>query len=484
MVNAPNTEMAHIHRLNCDILVHIFEFNTDMFSDSKPFRVLKQARNTSQVCREWRALLLVTPGLWARILNFNEILASRATPEWIAELLRRTGSAPLHIKADRGLDGYAAKDITCCLFEVLRENWNRVRNLVLCVSYYEWGLQNAPLWDWMYTPAPQLEMFDVDFGIDSLEASLPSAPLFSDHAPSLHTFKGYSFWNVRAPWLRQLRCMDIDKPYTVYQTLVALQTATNLEYLRIDRLAKLRDPTLPFPNVHLPKLARFDLAAHFLKGVEILDHLEIPPGCSMTYCPYNLNRRQFAQHRMNPMIHALSKAARRYFEAHTATTLELCIGNQSLHFHHRDKHRIFFIWITSDNGLLMPRHATTTFLANFALPQFAQVTSLLLRFPAIAVVHEMAAFLACFHAVTILTTGQSEIYQLMRIQDALESQNGAPTLLFPSLNTVNLPQAEFMWYSEPASKLTATYQFVAARREAGHEVEVGNGGNDYYQNTN
>ncbi|KJA26695.1 hypothetical protein HYPSUDRAFT_36423 [Hypholoma sublateritium FD-334 SS-4] len=480
MASAPNNEMAHIHRLNCDTLVQIFEFNTDMFSDYESFRVLEQARNTSHVCREWRALLLATPGLWARILNFNEILVSRATPEWIAELLRRTGSAPLHIKADRGLNGYVSTDIARCLFEVLRENWHRVRNLAISVSDYEWGLNNAPLWDWMYTPAPRLEMFDVDFGIDSLEASRPYAPLFGDRAPSLHTFRGYSFWDVKAPWLQQLRRMDIDQPFNVYQTLVALQTTANLEILQIDRLSKLRDPTPPFPNVHLPQLTRLDLAAHFLKCVEILDHLEIPPNCSLTYCPRDLNRRQFAQHRMTPMINALSKAARRHFKAITGTVLELCIGSQSLHFYHREKGRIFFIWITCDNGILMPRHATTTFLADFALPEFAQITSLLLRLPATAVVHEMATFLACFPAVTILSTGQSEINQLLHIQDMLESQNGAPTLIFPSLKIVNLPQAEFLWYSEPASKVTATHKFVAARREAGCEVEVGSGGNEYH----
>ncbi len=116
-------------------------------------------------------VLLATPVIWSQILNFDEMWTMGAKLEWIAELLRRTGRAPLDIKAENGMRRASARDTTHCLFDILRKNWFRVRNLVLRVSDQQWGLQNVLLWDWMYTPAPQLEVFDVDFGIDSLKAS-------------------------------------------------------------------------------------------------------------------------------------------------------------------------------------------------------------------------------------------------------------------------------------------------------------------------
>lgn len=62
-----------IHRLNHDLLLHIFEQNAHMFTDDN---ALITTRTASQVCQEWRSLLLATPFLWGRLLDFDVLARS------------------------------------------------------------------------------------------------------------------------------------------------------------------------------------------------------------------------------------------------------------------------------------------------------------------------------------------------------------------------------------------------------------------------
>ncbi len=78
---------AAIYALNEDVLSHIFSLNGDMFTDHK---ALDTTRFASQVCRQWRDLLLETPSLWAKLIDICSIY-TRRTNEWRNELVQRSG---------------------------------------------------------------------------------------------------------------------------------------------------------------------------------------------------------------------------------------------------------------------------------------------------------------------------------------------------------------------------------------------------------
>ena len=182
-----SAQTTYIYRLNCDLLLHIFEMNADMFTDDD---ALLSTRCASQVCRGWRSLLLRTSWIWARLLDLDwPLFRARPPPEWLAELLQRTGNAPLWVKAQHSLSRSrnSPPHISRFIFAILTINWHRVERLFLSVEDLDWSVQSIKnLWGWMYTPAPQLKEFDVSFGILQWDHP-PSVPLFSGNSPALRS---------------------------------------------------------------------------------------------------------------------------------------------------------------------------------------------------------------------------------------------------------------------------------------------------------
>jgi len=95
---------SKIHDLPVELLMRIFELNTDMDKDpessshTRPSVAFMALLSSSLVCRLWRQILLVSPALWGQVLDLNSLLG--IDRDWWDELLGRTGNAPLHVKAD------------------------------------------------------------------------------------------------------------------------------------------------------------------------------------------------------------------------------------------------------------------------------------------------------------------------------------------------------------------------------------------------
>lgn len=115
----PVTFSHPIQNLSEDILLCIFTLNADMFSDKDALR--RTTRLTSQVCQTWRNLMLNAPVLWARLIDIDDI-SSCCSNEWLDEIMRRSGAAPLWIKAEQH---HPSVDI----FRIISENWDRIQKL-------------------------------------------------------------------------------------------------------------------------------------------------------------------------------------------------------------------------------------------------------------------------------------------------------------------------------------------------------------------
>ncbi len=60
-----------------------------MFADDN---ALIHTRTASQVCQNWRSLLLAMPSLWGKLLDFDFLAQSTGDRYWGEELVKRTGN--------------------------------------------------------------------------------------------------------------------------------------------------------------------------------------------------------------------------------------------------------------------------------------------------------------------------------------------------------------------------------------------------------
>lgn len=220
---------SHIYLLNKDILSAIFMLNTIRSPETALYATL----HASQVCREWRNILLDSPTIWGRLLDLDSL--QWGTKRWRREVLRRSGpSTSLWIFAS-SLDQRrrSATKVKAFLFSILEDHWERVERLVISMDVTK---IHPSHWRAIYTPAPRLQVFDVKFyGIDS--KNLPSLdPLFNDVAPLLHTFCVQDIkFRCQAPWLSVLRSLHINSSLTIADLLKALGMMPLLTALRFDK---------------------------------------------------------------------------------------------------------------------------------------------------------------------------------------------------------------------------------------------------------
>lgn len=155
-VSSSSTPINGIN-INDDVLLSILTMNANMFSDKQ---ALNTTRIASQVCRQWRGLLLDTPSLWAKLIDMNGIRCAPSL-EWGIELIRRSGTSPLWINANSDIIWKYLKDEATLRFHsfmwyvdnFISGNWYRVQKLVVVGSYHNFGLTRSML----CSPAPQLE---------------------------------------------------------------------------------------------------------------------------------------------------------------------------------------------------------------------------------------------------------------------------------------------------------------------------------------
>ncbi|KJA26697.1 hypothetical protein HYPSUDRAFT_36425 [Hypholoma sublateritium FD-334 SS-4] len=481
MENVSSNERTHIYRLNCDLLLHIFEINANMFGDCDALRTTRRA---SQVCRGWRSLLLETPWIWARLLDMGWPRRRWPAPEWLAELLRRTGSAPLWINARNALVAESPSHISRFIFAILTNNWYRVERLVLRVEVPRWSVQNADLWGWVYTPAPQLKVFDVYFG-SALTPHPSSVPLFADNAPALRSLvSDHHPIDLHASWLPNLRCLDIDAPCTPAEAVIALQSTKNLECLTLGLLSTPEADSEP-GVAHLSKLRELTLITGLEHCPFLLSHIYTALDCSFMYWPPNIEEDHLAPHILVPAVRALGDFAKRTLNVAAPTHLGFYSDYYTLHFRYGTKlgTPTFRLGLISPRSSLLPYATTSIIIDAFTCVGFTSVTDLIFRIPlGMAPDESLMAFLENLSAVETLTTGQGELRLLVKVQNRLPLREGGPTEVFPALKTIILSGQEYAAYSSLDTH-SSVGAFVEARRAAGNVVTVrtGRDGEDVFR---
>ncbi|KAF8903503.1 hypothetical protein CPB84DRAFT_773692 [Gymnopilus junonius] len=155
--------IAPIYKLKHDILYHIFTLNADIFDrrdcrlpHDSPLRALTTTRYSSQVCREWRSIILGSSTLWARLLDLD--LLQQEEGDWRDEILRRSGEThPLWIRNTRkAMMDEMPLGLETFLLRLLDEYWDRVQKVDIFVE--DWANLAARCDQLCLRPAPAFKI--------------------------------------------------------------------------------------------------------------------------------------------------------------------------------------------------------------------------------------------------------------------------------------------------------------------------------------
>ena len=334
MVNELTNSASQLHP---HILVSIFEslcVNLNPIDEFEP-APLELLRCVSQVCRNWRALVLSYSPLWAQNMNLNQI--NQRNGYWRSEVLRRTGMALLNLSGTV-YDGPKAIGLRAFLVWVLTSHWVRIRVLDLTVLdedlFRNAGATTTSIFQ---RAAPNLESFKMVFrhGLPAVFSS-PSFVLFTNQAPRLVQYCGMVLpYRLDTPWVSHIRVLHLkmDSPLVVRELVFALHSARSLEALSItqafqdseadhchDRhwatVYESRLLSSP-PHASLPTLRYFEIAHTLPTCLFLLHRIQPGPKCSLNLVaferPLQITKLSPSNHRVEAARMALARIARSFF---------------------------------------------------------------------------------------------------------------------------------------------------------------------------
>ncbi|KDR84543.1 hypothetical protein GALMADRAFT_133817 [Galerina marginata CBS 339.88] len=282
--SGPNVNLGN------DILWYIFSLNANMDlhfeqpEDTVP--ALLTLRYTSQVCSSWRELAIGSPSLWSRIIDVN--LLSQTGAKWRNEVIRRTGTALLDVKASNCISSWPLAFDS--LEWLLKAHWSRIRSLVLGLDDLDFYTDEERWIRLFERPAPSLEIFKF-LGRDRPEfVTAPSFVLFSNTAPALRTlYAAHMRLNFNAFRTPNLCHLVIHSPVSTLDLLNALSQLHVLESLETwgpQPFIPAQDAQDPLPLATLPQLTQIKFESIFDcadLSLSVLAHIMPAKGCILNF---------------------------------------------------------------------------------------------------------------------------------------------------------------------------------------------------------
>jgi len=374
---------SKIHDLPVELLMRIFELNTDMDEDpessshTRPSVAFMALLSSSLVCRLWRQILLVSPALWGQVLDLNSLLGMDR--DWWDELLGRTRNAPLHVKADMT----GGRDIIQYDFlkEILKEHWNRLQVFDIRVPSHLMRHFIPTL----RRPSVSLETFRVRVATSfRFSNSFDVSEIFSNTAPMLReVLLDVGDFNLCSPWASQLQKLTIVHPATdlhAHTLLQALSQMPMLEFLELRHAFNTRAirplllPTLE--PIHIPRLRRMMIVSKQQNCIPFLQNLTIPPNCRL-----HLDLSDCTNESILPLKNILTKLIEQYF-THFDPNERISLNVHVAEGHFAMKEAVvgsqenFYVWISQ--GQLLPATSTDSYdlLCAFKSFKLPSITSL------------------------------------------------------------------------------------------------------------
>ena len=412
------THPPPVHGMPYDLLLEIFKLNANMFTDDEALNI---TRATSQVCRSWRNVMLATPSIWAKLIDLD-CVRHLILNKWRNELIRRSATSLLWIKAKKLNDINPGHYLVNFLFDVVHKHWNRIQILVANVYGKDiHTIQYAPL----FLPAPHLKVFDLNIG-----TALDTFTLFSRQAPMLRRFN--SQWHQvdsNAPWLHQLHSIEL---LLEANTLSVLSATHNLQELKIRRGKEMPFP-LSLPIVSLPNLSRLEICLGLKSVASILAHLEIPHSCSLDHLASTTLTTAFD---CSPFVDKIRQAAQHYFQSYPPTKLLFEFSKENFILKDGTCPENFSLTIRFYRQYFQLSHSVQILPKLQTVAEFSRVTEL--AFHAIySPPLDFLSFINCFTAVQTISASEQDLEFLAIIMNSDHPQyiqEGCRNI-FPGLST-------------------------------------------------
>ncbi|KAF9556102.1 hypothetical protein CPC08DRAFT_752720 [Agrocybe pediades] len=326
-------------RLNDDLLWLIFMKNTQL--DDPSHNRLLTARSSSQVCQQWRTVLLNAPSIWGRLLDLDEL--GKQPHIWRDLLAKRIADSQLWIR------GSVTVGMRAYFSQLLKDRWNTIQ--LLDISDPE---QNAKAeLQKMYAPllrkASSMQVLKLTIAekaammFKQSQFSLEGF-LFDDYAPYLEelVIDGIS-WKLQGDmlWLSNLRVMSFDDQTSTPYLLKLLSDMPLLEHVRIaDHCGMFQldeGEAMQLPFIELPHLLSLWLNSRiFFTLLPFLERLRSSPKCGLHLDQPDPSIRPLAimsfeeirlsQNLDTRMVQAIMRYMESYFQNHPPTSLSIYVG--------------------------------------------------------------------------------------------------------------------------------------------------------------
>ncbi|KAF9558648.1 hypothetical protein CPC08DRAFT_709479 [Agrocybe pediades] len=412
---------------------------------------LATARCSSQVCRQWRSVLLQASSIWGRLLDLDEL---RKMPYfWRDMLAERIADALLWIR------GPVSVEMRPYFARVLDEKWDRIQ--VMDISDYEYSYDGER--EKVYAPllrkASNLQILKISIAEEDLRDGSKrwfslQGRLFDNHAPFLDeiVFHGISYkFQPNAPWLSNLRVLSLDRQRSTLAVFRLLNAMPLLEHVRIADLFDmmiLEDEGVELPSIKLPRLASLWLNSPYLFNLlPFLERLTPSKDCGLYIGQSPAGHGSFLSLQVElyvytRMLEGIKRYMDGYFKHHPPTSLSISVG-ASVGITIQD------YWDSQESPALFPSACFSAILpvnANtnglyqpgewLALPWLPKVEKLEFLMPqAQRLLHgfPLIPLLSTLSSVTTLSTSEEGLLFIMGHLNALQ-----PTLTFGSISSFSL----------------------------------------------
>lgn len=231
-----------------------------------------QLRHVLGVCRQWRDILLATPGVWCSI--------DLSSTELTLELLKRSRLAPLQVSIRPRPCLYTEQHI--CVAEAIMVEIGRIQELTISlppINIVRVLCSNEA------ASAPILEQLRL--AVSSAEPFALPVDILCRDMPSLRHLELHNF-NITSklppfPHLEYLHISTLGHGIRSSLLLRSLCHCSRLKDIEVRGLVNDIFTDTSWPPVELPKLTRIYIEADFLEAAAIFAHLRYPPNARVIF---------------------------------------------------------------------------------------------------------------------------------------------------------------------------------------------------------
>jgi hypothetical protein len=328
IVDGPSAMESPIYNIPEDLLFTIFSVNAShqwSMDGTYGFKPITTTRFSSQVCKQWRHLILGSPSLWGGLLNLNDLILG--SDDWINEVLSRTKKAMLTVQVRLHSESLRA---TPLLFKILDEEWPRIQHLEVDANF------DDNRWLSIQRPTENLRSISLRFPVQRTAPKPPRSTttivLFSGHAPSLRSVSiRHMDFQLPALWLSQLSELRLAGRFSPDIVMKSLSAMPFLEMLEISYSQDAGNPHLQWPKIILPRLKCLITRGPLGASLMLLDHIIPPPGCGLDFGSHISVADQDLD--LPTALRVLSRYCDGYFKIYNPCRIQLLLDPTKFGFH-------------------------------------------------------------------------------------------------------------------------------------------------------